>query len=87
MSEKSIERYLVERSRSCGALALKWTGTTGAPDRVLLMPNGIVVFVEVKTSNGRLSKIQEHIHKCIKALGHRVVVVWSKQDVDKLFEQ
>lgn len=84
--EKSVEKYLIKRSREIGGECMKWTGTLGAPDRIILLPEGRVIFVEVKQASGRLSKMQLHIHAKLKALDMDVVVVWSKDDVDRLVE-
>lgn len=85
MLEKIVERYLVKKVRELGGQCWKWTGTTGAPDRIVFLQSR-VLFVEVKTKGGRLSEIQKHIHKVMGALGHDVHVVWSKKDVDRLLE-
>lgn len=86
MREKEIEKYLVDVVGSKGGLCWKWTGVAGVPDRVCLLPHGEVIFVEVKTSGGKLSRMQEFRHRMMRSIGHRVEVVWSKEDVDGLFD-
>ena len=60
--EKDIEQKLVKKVKECGGLCLKWVcpGWAGVPDRIVLLPGGRVVFVELKRpKGGRLSKQQE----------------------------
>lgn len=83
MLEKQVESYLREQVRKHGGECYKWTGTMGAPDRIVFLPGGVVKFVEVKTTDGKVSKIQKVIHKRLADLGTEVVVVWNKGDVDE----
>ena len=49
MRESYIERKLVTETKKRGGLCEKWnSGTAGWPDRIILMPDGKVGFVEVK---------------------------------------
>lgn len=60
--EKSIEKTLTEKVRVHGGLCLKWVcpGWAGVPDRIVLLPPGRVVFVELKRpKNGKLSALQK----------------------------
>ena len=56
----------------------------GAPDRILIMPEGRIVFVEVKTKGGKLSAIQKVVHATLRDHGCEVRVVWTKEEVDNL---
>lgn len=56
----------------------------GMPDRMLLLPQGRVAWVELKTDGGRLSEIQKYRHAWLKGIGHTVYVVWNKEQVDAL---
>ena len=62
MLEKNIERHLVEGVRKLGGLCYKFTspGTQGVPDRLIITAQGRVIFAEIKTDNGVLSKIQTY---------------------------
>lgn len=61
MLERDIEKYLVKEIRVRGGRAYKFVspGNNGVPDRVVCLPNGKTVFVELKTDTGRLSEIQK----------------------------
>ena len=84
MRERDIEKYLIGVVDSHGGLCFKWTGRKGVPDRILIMPNGAVVFVEGKRKGGVLSPMQNYIHGQMRKRGANVHVVWSTDDVDAL---
>lgn len=60
------------------------THITGLPDRICLLPGGIVFFVEVKSTGKKPSKIQLHIHSKLKKLGFGVEVIDTTEKLDKL---
>lgn len=88
MLESEIEKYLVKRVKQIGGKAYKFTSPAhrGVPDRILVLPRGHVIFCEVKNERGRLSVLQQIELQWMKSLGHRVVVVYSIEDVDALME-
>lgn len=61
MLEKEIERRMGDMLKRRGCMYLKFEspGAPGVPDRIVITPGGRIVFVELKTQVGRLSKIQE----------------------------
>lgn len=79
MLEKTIENHLVKRVRAAGGMALKFVspGTAGVPDRVVLLPGGRIVFVELKAPGKKLSPLQQRLHSVMSALGADVRVVDS----------
>ena len=89
MLEKDVEKYLVKRVREADGIAYKFIspGHNGVPDRICVLPDGVVVFVEVKQPNGRLSPTQTMQIQSIYRRGHNVAVVWSKEDVDCLITE
>lgn len=54
MLEKEIEKKLVNIVKRHGGLCLKWVcpGWAGVPDRIVLLPGGRVIFVELKRPEG-----------------------------------
>ena len=55
-------------------------GVRGAPDRLVLLPGGVVRFVECKGRGGRLSASQRREHARLRALGCEVWVVWTVEE-------
>ncbi len=87
MSEKLLEAGLRRKVVALGGMCDKWTGTPGAPDRIVMLPGGRVIFVEMKAPGGRLAKIQEKKHRDLRALGMDVRVLASKEAVDAFIEE
>ena len=85
--EKHIEAYLVKRVKALGGVAYKWRGHGGAADRIVVLPGGMVWFVEVKTIGGRLSPLQKLFAADMARLGQKYICVWSKGEVDELLQR
>lgn len=83
-SEKVLEKYLVSEVKKLGGWAVKLLSglVTGLPDRLILLPGGVVAFVEVKTTGKKLSAIQFVRHNQLGALGFRVEVLDSKEGIN-----
>ena len=81
--EKHIETYLVKRVKALGGIAYKWRGHGGAADRIIVLPDGTVWFVEVKTIGGRLSALQKVFAADMARLKQRYCVLWTKEQVDE----
>ena len=60
MKESLIEKKVCEHAKSLGWLVFKFKTANhrGVPDRIF-MRDGIVLFIEFKAKNGKLSKLQE----------------------------
>lgn len=61
MLEKDIERRMVQMIKKRGGLCYKFVSPNnpGVPDRIVITPDGRVIFVELKTEIGRLANIQK----------------------------
>ena len=83
MREQDIERNLTRQVKQLGGLCLKFVspGTAGVPDRLIVLPSGRVVFAELKTETGKLSKIQAHSIDEMRKRGADVRVLYGLQDV------
>ena len=83
-SEKVLEKYLVSEVKNFGGWAVKLLSglVTGLPDRLILLPGGLVAFVEVKTTGKKASVRQLWVHERLKALGFRVDVLDSKEGIN-----
>lgn len=66
-----------------GGACFKWTspGTDGVPDRIVILPDGRVIFVELKTETGRLSPVQEYQINRLRRLKQTACVVYGAEGV------
>ena len=87
MREKQIEQRLMGAVRKLGGLCLKFVspGWSGAPDRLVLLPEGRVMFVEVKAPSRRPRPLQERRLRQLREMGFHALCVDSKAAVDALF--
>lgn len=86
MLEKNIEKHLIEGVGALGGMTAKLTveGRRGWPDRLILLPGGLVIFAELKRpKGGTLSAAQRSIFAKIDALGGAVVRLSTFEQVDK----
>lgn len=82
--EKEIEAKLVNVVRRRGGLCLKWVcpGWAGVPDRMVLLPGGRVVFVELKRPKGGVvSSRQRWWAEKLRSLGFDHYYVYDAEDV------
>ncbi len=86
VSEKAIERYLVEQAKINGLLCLKYSNPNmvGYPDRLLVLPGGGVIWVELKSKSRKPTKIQQMRMAELTGMGHLVRVIDNKPDIDEL---
>lgn len=84
MRESTIEAYLRDRVKELGGKAYKFVspGNNGVPDRLVCLPGGKVVFVELKAPGKTPTQMQMFQHGKLQALGFQVWVIDSKGMVD-----
>jgi hypothetical protein len=77
MLERTIEAALVRRVRDLGGLCEKFVspGRRSVPDRIVTLPGGRIVFVEVKAPGKGPTELQERDHWRRRKLGCEVVVI------------
>lgn len=82
-SEKTLERKLRLHAEKLGGLAIKLSAIhfTGIPDRLVLLPNARIYFVEVKTTKQKPTKRQLLVHDKLRALGFTVIVLDQSQQL------
>lgn len=85
MLEKEIERYLVSEVKKLDGKAYKFVspGNVGVPDRIVLWPNGIAWFVELKATGKKPTALQTIQQEKISDLGFAVFTLDSKQMIDE----
>lgn len=84
MLESTLEKRFVKRVKELGGTAMKWVSPNlaGVPDRIVFLPGGRVVLVEMKRPGGRTTALQDHVHGLLRALGQDVRVISTKEAVD-----
>mgnify|MGYP003647341831 CR=1 FL=1 len=82
-SEKANEKLLNEEVKKLGGWAIKLSAAfiSGLPDRLILLPGGILYFVEMKSERKKPSAIQKIIHRKLAGLGFTVEVIDTKEKV------
>lgn len=87
-SEKNIEKLLVKKIKSNKGICIKLEDFTmsGLPDRLCLLPGGVIFFVETKSTGKKPSKIQKYMHEKIKSLGFSVLIIDSTSQILQLFK-
>ena len=87
--EKQIEQALVKHVKALGGMAEKYTSPNrrSVPDRAISLPNGVMIWVELKGSGKKPTEAQERDHARRRALGHRVMVIDSLEQVNRFPEE
>ena len=87
--EKSVEEKFRDGIKSIGGKAYKFVspGNNGVPDRVVCLPDGRTVFVELKSPTGVLSKMQERRIAELRRMKQNVYVLHSVEEVRKFLEE
>lgn len=76
MQEKQIEQRLVNEVKHRGGICEKWnSGSRGWPDRIVLLPDGKIGFVEAKAPGKGPRALQVHRHEQLRRLGFPVFVL------------
>ncbi len=76
MKEQQIQKKRIDQLEKEGYYVLKLikTNKNGIPDVLAIPPNTPVIFSEIKTPNGRLSKIQEYRLRELDKMGFKTEV-------------
>lgn len=77
--EKDIEKRLVREVKKLGGLCLKWVspGNSGVPDRIVLMPGGKAIFVELKRPGGKEGALQRYWKATLETLGFGCYTIYD----------
>lgn len=89
MREKYIEQKLINAVKATGGLALKFMspGYNGVPDRLILLPGGIVAFAEIKASGSKPRPLQERRHEMLRQLGFKVYVIDDERQIGGMLDE
>ena len=88
VSEKAIERYLVDEVKKLGGVCLKYSNQNmaGFPDRLLLLPGARTIWVELKSKGKHTTPLQKVRIRTLQNLGYSVFVCDSKESVDNVIK-
>lgn len=90
MLEASVEKFLqdeTKRLRGC-AVKLNPHWNVGIPDRLIILPEGRIIFIETKRPvGGRLSGAQRMWKKMLLRLGCEVYVANTKEMIADILER
>lgn len=88
-SEKYIERKLREEVEKRGGICLKFQSMTdtGYPDRIILLPLGMISFVELKTRGKKPTKLQMMRHTQLRKMGFPVFVIDDSENIINILNE
>lgn len=83
-----MEAKLVAAVKAAGGVCWKFTspGTSGVPDRIVLMPSGRIGFVEVKASGEKLRPLQRLRIRTLRRLGFKAFVLDSPDQIGGIID-
>ena len=89
MREKTIEQKFKAAVKVAGGLAVKFTspGFDGVPDRLALLPDGKMAFVEVKAPGEKPRPLQLARHRLLRRLGFKVYVLDDESQIEKIISE
>lgn len=89
MREKIIEQKLVKAVKNMGGIAPKFTspGYAGMPDRIVLLPDSHMAFVEVKAPGEEPRPLQLARHKLLRGLGFKVYVLDDELQIGGILDE
>ena len=89
MREKVIEKKLVDEIKKLGGLCLKFNSQSmvGIPDRIILLNNKRMCFVETKARNKKLRPLQFITKRKLESLGFKVYVVDTIEKVKEVVDE
>lgn len=86
--EERVETHFVTEAKKRGYWPVKVEHIfTGFPDRMLLGPNRLIEFVELKARNGKARAAQLWVHGILKRLGFEVAMLHTVEAVDEFMRR
>ena len=89
MREKLIEQKLVRAVKAAGGMAVKFIspGYDGMTDRLVLLPDSRMAFVEVKAHGMKPRPLQVRRHGMLRRLGFLVYVLDSETEIPSMLTE
>ena len=81
--ERELERHFSKECKRLGLESLKIIPrfSVGWPDRVVILEESLVLWIELKTLTGVISPKQHKIHNMLRSHGHNVLVLRTKEEI------
>jgi len=89
MTEKNIEQKLVSSVKNMGGIAPKFVspGFDGMPDRLVLIPNGKIAFVELKAPGKIMRPLQVRRKRQLERLGFLVYCIDGSEQIGGVLDE
>nr|DAV53434.1 MAG TPA: Nuclease [Caudoviricetes sp.] len=89
MRENVIERQLAMAVKKMGGMAVKFVspGLDGVPDRIVLLSDKKMAFVELKVPGKKLRPLQEKRKRQLEALGFPVYVIDRAEQIGGVLDE
>ena len=89
MREKTVEQKLVKAVKNRGGICPKLVcpGFDGMPDRLVLLPDGKVGFVEVKAPGEKPRPLQVSRHRLLRRLGYLVFTLDDITAIPRMLDE
>lgn len=88
MREKEVEAALVKAAKKRNGVALKFVspGLSGVPDRLVLLPDGKIGFIELKAPGKKMRLLQKKRKSQLERLGFLVFCLDNKEEVEVMLD-
>ena len=89
MLEKQIENKLTQMVKKHGGIAVKFVSPSfaGMPDRLVLLPDGIIAFVELKAPGKKPRPLQIARHRLLRSLGFQLYVIDGVEQIGGMLHE
>ena len=89
MREREVEKVLTKEVKKRGGIAFKFIspGMVGVPDRLVLMKDGRLAFVELKAPGKEMRPLQILRKRQLESLGFLVYCIDSKEKIGGVLDE
>lgn len=89
MRERYVEQQFVKAVKARGGMCAKWVspGLDGVPDRIVLLRDGKIGFVELKAPGERPRPLQVARMEQFKRLGYKCFVCDGPEQIDGILDE
>lgn len=88
VTEDTVEGHLVRSVQALGGQCPKLMFLPGWPDRLVLLPGGIIAFIETKRPiGGKDEPLQPLVQRTLRKLGFLVYKAHTKKLIDDILEE